>query len=112
MSVDDSIIIRLRDEQGNHRHRQPHEPPLSSADPPARLYHRLGGPSRNLGRTSFFDPAGFGLFNEQFIDGALSANNPVAALWAQAQDIWGDSLQGSLRCLVSIGTGMPPLRPV
>ncbi|KAM0321483.1 hypothetical protein ACHAQA_010097 [Verticillium albo-atrum] len=71
-----------------------------------------GGLSRNLGRTSFFEPVGFGPFNEHFIDGALSANNPVSALWAQAQAVWGDRLQGSLRCLVSIGAGTPALRPV
>jgi hypothetical protein len=33
-------------------------------------------------------------------------------VWNQAQDIWGDSLQGKLRCLVSIGTGVPALEPV
>ncbi|RXG41909.1 hypothetical protein VDGE_30597 [Verticillium dahliae] len=104
--------IRPRDEQENRRHRLPHELLLSSVDLPARLHHPLGGLSRNLGRTSFFDPADFGLFNERFIDSTLGANNPVAALWAQAKDVWGDSLQGGLRCLVSIGTGVPPLQPV
>ncbi|KAM5358933.1 hypothetical protein ACJA88_015257 [Fusarium oxysporum] len=50
---------------------------------------------------------------EQFVDGGLGANNPVYALWTQAQDVWGDDrLQASLRCLVLIGTGVPPLRSV
>ncbi|KAM5349990.1 hypothetical protein ACJ41O_006495 [Fusarium nematophilum] len=62
--------------------------------------------------TTFFDPIAIGPFQEQFVDGALGANNPVYALWNQAQDVWGDQLQGSLRCLVSIGTGVPALRPV
>ena len=50
--------------------------------------------------------------SEQFVDGALGANNPVYALWNQAQDVWGDQLRGSLKCLVSIGTGLPALQPV
>ncbi|KAH6981463.1 hypothetical protein EDB80DRAFT_899547 [Ilyonectria destructans] len=62
--------------------------------------------------TTFFDPIAIGPFQEQFIDGALGANNPVYAIWNQAQDVWGDQLRGSLRCLVSIGTGVPTLRPV
>jgi hypothetical protein len=42
----------------------------------------------------------------------LGANNPVYALWTQAQDVWGDQLWGKLRCLVLIGTGVPTLKPV
>ena len=33
-------------------------------------------------------------------------------LWNQALDVWGDQLRGSLKCLVSIGTGVPALKPV
>ncbi|KAH7151967.1 hypothetical protein B0J13DRAFT_470560, partial [Dactylonectria estremocensis] len=62
--------------------------------------------------TTFFDPIAIGPFQEQFVDGALGANNPVYALWNQAQDVWGDQLRGSLRCLVSIGTGVPAIKPV
>ncbi|KAL1835370.1 hypothetical protein VTJ49DRAFT_6917 [Mycothermus thermophilus] len=62
--------------------------------------------------TTFFDPIAIGPFGEQFVDGALGANNPVYALWNQAQDVWGDQLWGSLKCLVSIGTGLPALKPV
>lgn len=50
--------------------------------------------------------------SQEFVDGALGANNPVYALWNQAQDIWGDQLQVKLKCLVSIGTGVPALKPV
>lgn len=46
------------------------------------------------------------------MDGALGANNPINALWNQAQDVWGDRLWGRLACLVSIGTGIPALTPV
>lgn len=33
-------------------------------------------------------------------------------MWNQAQDVWGDQLWGKLNCVVSIGTGMPTLKPV
>ena len=46
------------------------------------------------------------------MDGALGANNPINALWNQAQDMWGDQLCSRLRCLVSIGTGVPALIPI
>ncbi|KAH7131160.1 pfs protein [Dactylonectria macrodidyma] len=46
--------------------------------------------------TTFFDPIAIGPFQEQFVDGALGANNPVYALWNQAQDVWGDQLRGSI----------------
>ncbi|KAG5798512.1 hypothetical protein H9Q69_002454 [Fusarium xylarioides] len=63
--------------------------------------------------TTFFDPIAIGPYQEQFVDGALGANNPVYTLWTQAQDVWGDDqLQSRLRCLVSIGTGVPTLKPV
>ncbi|KAM0280210.1 hypothetical protein ACHAQH_004167 [Verticillium albo-atrum] len=62
--------------------------------------------------TTFFDPVVIGPFGEQFIDGALGANNPVGILWTEAQDVWGSRLRADLRCLVSIGTGMRALRPV
>ncbi|KAG7289881.1 hypothetical protein NEMBOFW57_006258 [Staphylotrichum longicolle] len=62
--------------------------------------------------TTFFDPIAIGPFEEEFVDGALGANNPVYALWNQAQDVWGDQLRCSLKCLVSIGTGVPALKPV
>ncbi|RKL23426.1 hypothetical protein BFJ72_g14493 [Fusarium proliferatum] len=62
--------------------------------------------------TTFFDPIAIGPCQEQFVDGALGANNPVYALWTQAQDVWGDDqLRSRLRCLVSIGTGVPALKP-
>jgi hypothetical protein len=62
--------------------------------------------------TSFFDTIAIGPFDEEFIDGALGANNPVYTLWNQARDVWGDQLHGRLKCLVSIGTGVPTLKPV
>ena len=62
---------------------------------------------------SFFDAIAIGRDQEEFVDGALGANNPVDAVWNQAKDIWGnDQLWTNLRCLVSIGTGVPGLKPV
>lgn len=47
------------------------------------------------------------------MDGALGANNPIYDLWNQAQDVWGpDELLQKLQCIVSIGTGVPSLKPV
>ncbi|CAK7227499.1 hypothetical protein SEUCBS140593_006597 [Sporothrix eucalyptigena] len=62
--------------------------------------------------TTFFDPIAIGPFDEEFVDGALGANNPIYILWNQAQDIWGDQLESKLQCVVSIGTGVPNLQPV
>jgi predicted acylesterase/phospholipase RssA len=62
--------------------------------------------------SSFFDPIAIGLYKEEFIDGATGANNPVAELWNQAQLMWGpEPLEGKVQCLVSIGTGVPSLKP-
>jgi hypothetical protein len=62
--------------------------------------------------TSFFDPIAVGRFNEEFVDRATGANNPVRELWDQAQLAWGpEPLEGKVKCLVSIGTGVPSLKP-
>ena len=57
-------------------------------------------------------PIAIGPYGEEFIDGALGSNNPVYALWSQAQDLWGSkALQENIGCLISIGTGKPALAP-
>ena len=62
--------------------------------------------------SSFFDPIKIGLFEEEFVDGAVGVNNPVAQLWNEAKYIWSDEpLEGNIKCLVSIGTGVPSLTP-
>lgn len=60
--------------------------------------------------TSFFNPISIGPYSEEFVDGALGANNPINMVWSQAQDLWGPDLQAKLRCLVSVGTGVPSLK--
>lgn len=62
--------------------------------------------------SSFFDPIAIGRYGEEFVDGATGANNPVWEVWNQAQLIWGPQpLEGRIKCLVSIGTGVPLLKP-
>jgi len=62
--------------------------------------------------SSFFDPITIGDFKESFVDGATGANNPVYEVWSEAQDIWpSGSLEDEIKCLVSIGTGVPSLTP-
>jgi hypothetical protein len=62
--------------------------------------------------SSFFDAISIGPYQEEFVDGATGANNPVWELWNQAQDIWGaEPLENSVKCLISVGTGVPSLKP-
>jgi predicted acylesterase/phospholipase RssA len=62
--------------------------------------------------SSFFDPIAIGRYEEEFVDGATGANNPVWELWNQAQLIWGpEPLESRIKCLVSIGTGVPSIKP-
>jgi hypothetical protein len=62
--------------------------------------------------STFFDPISVGRFGEEFVDGATGANNPVREVWDQAQLAWGpEPLEGRVKCLVSIGTGVPSLKP-
>jgi hypothetical protein len=43
-----------------------------------------------------------------FCDAALGENNPVNALWAEARRQYGSDLESRVRCLLSLGTGVPP----
>jgi hypothetical protein len=62
--------------------------------------------------SSFFDKIAIGRYDEEFVDGATGANNPIMELWNQAQDIWGPGpLETRIKCLVSVGTGIPSLKP-
>lgn len=49
---------------------------------------------------------------QEFRDGAFGANNPLPEMWTEATDMFcndGQLLQDRLKCLVSIGTGMPSI---
>jgi hypothetical protein len=42
----------------------------------------------------------------------MDVNNPVREMWDQAQLAWGpEPLEGRVKCLVPIGTGVPSLKP-
>lgn len=62
--------------------------------------------------TTFFEPISF--CNDTYLDGATGANNPVNVLWSEATDVWklqDDQVQENIKCLISIGTGVPDLTP-
>ena len=62
---------------------------------------------------TFFDPITVG--NSTFFDGGTSANNPVDEVWCASMDAWPAKEQGNLKdnlkCFVSIGISVPPLKP-
>jgi len=48
--------IRLRDEQGDRRHRLPNELPIPQPPPPARVHGNMAGMPRDLRRHVLFRP--------------------------------------------------------
>ena len=56
--------------------------------------------------TTFFDPISIGKLGIRFVDGAVTANNPVFELWNEAKEIWKSDPNHTVKCLVSIGTGV------
>ena len=59
---------------------------------------------------TFFDPIPIGPYGEEFINGATECNNPIEKLMEEARHVWG-SIDDCLDCIVSIGTGQPPVKP-
>lgn len=47
-----------------------------------------------------------------YIDGAVHYNNPVRVLYDEAKSVWDASAGQTVPCIVSIGTGSPPLSAV
>ncbi|KAJ5153611.1 uncharacterized protein N7500_009050 [Penicillium coprophilum] len=63
--------------------------------------------------TRFFDSVSIG--NQQFVDGAFGANNPIEEVEEEAADIWcttSRALRPLVKCLVSVGTGNPAQLPM
>lgn len=62
--------------------------------------------------TSFFEP--LTIDGKVFADGATGANNPIFELWAEASSVFKTDdrwrLEDHLKCLISIGTGIPSLK--
>lgn len=53
--------------------------------------------------SSFFDPIKTGQFGEEFVDGTVGANNPVAQLWNEAKSVRSnEALEGNIKYLISI----------
>lgn len=55
------------------------------------------------------DPVRFGNPPENYVDGGLKYNNPVRALFDESKHIWNASSGRGIGCIISIGTGVPPL---
>jgi Tetratricopeptide repeat len=64
--------------------------------------------------SSFFDSTKIDNFGEEFISGGTGADNPVQTLWVEAKHSLlkpGESIEGNLKCSVSIGAGVPSIKP-
>jgi hypothetical protein len=53
----------------------------------------------------------FGNPPENYVDGGLTYNNPVRALFDESKRIWNASSGRKIGCIISIGTGVPSLTP-
>ncbi len=42
-----------------------------------------------LAATTFFDPIAIGRYQEEPVDGATGAKNPLVEQWNEAQSLWG-----------------------
>ena len=65
--------------------------------------------------SSFFEAVTIGPHKRKFVDGALGVNNPIEQIWNEAQEVWcppGTELKDLLKCVISIGTGDPGLKPI
>ncbi|KAJ0415765.1 acyl transferase/acyl hydrolase/lysophospholipase [Aspergillus carlsbadensis] len=60
---------------------------------------------------SLFDPITLGPSRRRFTDSSAQANNPIREVWIEAKNVWRlTTLESQLRCLVSIGTGLPTIK--
>ncbi|KAI9374698.1 acyl transferase/acyl hydrolase/lysophospholipase [Aspergillus egyptiacus] len=65
----------------------------------------------SFAHVSLFDPVPLGPSRRRFIDASGQANNPIREVWIEAKNVWRlTSLESQLRCLVSIGTGLPTIK--
>ncbi|KAL3476528.1 acyl transferase/acyl hydrolase/lysophospholipase [Aspergillus californicus] len=60
---------------------------------------------------ALFDPIPLGPSRRRFMDSSAQANNPIREVWIEAKNVWRlTTLESQLRCLVSIGTGLPTIK--
>lgn len=57
-----------------------------------------------------FPPIRFGFPPANYVDGGLRYNNPVRALYDEANRIWPAPLDRKIGCIISIGAGVPPAK--
>lgn len=60
---------------------------------------------------NLFDPVSIGANTRTFQDSTPDVNNPMREVWIEARGQWrSGSLESQLRCMVSIGTGVPSIK--
>ncbi|KAK1146134.1 hypothetical protein N8T08_003223 [Aspergillus melleus] len=60
---------------------------------------------------SLFEPVRIGPSGREFQDSTPEVNNPMREVWIEARSLWrSGSLESQLRCMVSIGTGVPSIK--
>ena len=59
----------------------------------------------------YFHSIRFGKPPANYVDGGLNYNNPVRAVYDEANHVWGKSKR-NITCVISIGTGILPLKAV
>ncbi|KAI9670732.1 MAG: hypothetical protein M1817_003842 [Caeruleum heppii] len=101
------VVCATRGENRATTHLSSYSASRSANDPSITIWEAARATSA---ASSYFDPIVIGKHQEQYLDGATGANNPVRELWTAAQDLWDDeNLEEKIRCFVSIGTGQPSL---
>ncbi|KAL4914979.1 acyl transferase/acyl hydrolase/lysophospholipase [Aspergillus aurantiobrunneus] len=65
----------------------------------------------SFANAALFDPITLGPSRRRFTDSSAQANNPIREVWIEAKNVWRlTTLESQLRCLVSIGTGLPTIK--
>lgn len=65
--------------------------------------------------SSYFEPISIGRNNQEFLDAGPGQNNPVKQVWLEAMRLWANAdnatLENKLQFFISIGTGVPEMKP-
>ncbi|KAF2269546.1 phospholipase [Lojkania enalia] len=99
------VCACARETQGTTRLRSYNLPGKPAPKVPPSI---VGAARATSAATRFFDPVTIG--NRTYVDGALSANNPIDEVEDEAASIWCPTtrdLKPHVKCFISIGTGNP-----